>query len=424
MILSIILYTIGIYFLGYSIYWFVSVLIAYLVKNKVSNSTELKPPKDIWVILPAYNPNSHLLKVVESIKKAESTHKIWIYVLLQENKTINPSSFEQKDDIFIEEKSFKNLSGNPYHNALQFIVGRLEELEIKNGFECSHIVLLDKDNVVDKQFFNKHITGINAGFNLIQGQRRSYKSSSISQAYDTISEGLNDLMFRVCKTKLGWPIEISGSGFSCEKKIFADAVNQLDKRAPGMDKNLMVQLLKQNKSIKMTYEPQAFVWDEKTSKIEDLKKQRSRWFGNQYFNAYYHSVPLLLRAFKFRKFSIIDYAITLWRPPRSFQLFLLPLFAAIECFYYVNYNNFYTHIPIFTLGFGFLALAIILSLNYLKAWSHARKIIFAIPKITFNNLLSIRSGISKKNQGNFVNTAHEELNFENQNNALEEKRAA
>ncbi len=424
MFLNIILYFVGIYFLAYSLYWLGSVLICYFVKEKEIISKSIQEPKDLWVVLPAYNPNRHLLKVVESIKNANTSHRVWVYILLQDNLNLNPNVFNQYGDIFVEEKSFKDSKGNPYHNALQYIVNRLKVLELKNGMDCSHIVLLDKDNVVDKQFFVNQIAKVKAGYDLVQGQRRSFKSSSISQAYDTISEGLNDLMFRICKAKLEWPIEISGSGFICKKEIFANAVNQFDKRSPGMDKNLMIQLLRQNKRIKMTYEPNAFVWDEKTSNLEDLKKQRSRWFGNQYFNAYYYTLPLIKTAFIFRKISVIDYAITLCRPPRSFQLFLLPIFALIEFIYYVFFNRFYLSFPLFIVGFGFLLMAVTLSLHYLKAWGNAGKILFTIPKITFNNLLSIKSGISKKNQGKFVNTVHEDFVFAREDEGLEKNNIA
>jgi len=188
----------------------------------------------------------------------------------------------------------------------------------------------------------------------------------------------------------GLPPELSGSALLFKIEAFNIATRNLDARAPGMDKNLLIQLLLANK--KISYVPDAQVLEEKTDNNEVIKKQRIRWFGNQYFNAFYWGKALLLKG----KPATLDYAITLYRPPRSIQMVILPILASLEITFNINY--------IFALSTILTFTGILVFLVKEKIWQEAFKIAFTLPRMAFDNLKSALKGSSKKQQGKFIST--------------------
>ena len=113
------------------------------------------------------------------------------------------------------------------------------------------------------------------------------------QIFDAISERYNDLMLRKGKLKLGGVLEISGSAAVIDSKLFKYAINQMDDQAPGYDKNFMVNLLTGPVRLKSTFNDQMIVREEKTAEVENYEAQRLRWFGEQYYNAFFNSRDLL-----------------------------------------------------------------------------------------------------------------------------------
>ena len=49
--------------------------------------------------------------------------------------------------------------------------------------------------------------------------------------FDTVSDFLNDVMFRSAKEKLGFMVEISGSGALIETDIFLNVISKLNRSA-------------------------------------------------------------------------------------------------------------------------------------------------------------------------------------------------
>ena len=64
-------------------------------------------------------------------------------------------------------------------------------------------------------------------------------------------------MMRASRSILKAPIELSGSGFIAEFELLSGAIHNLDAKAPGMDKNLLIQLLSLKPSIKMLFDEES-----------------------------------------------------------------------------------------------------------------------------------------------------------------------
>ena len=386
LILISIYYLVGAYLLFYSFYWcYLSVL-----STLFSPTPNSKKVLDKWqmekllILFPAYQPNFQLVEAVKAAKGIDcDDSKVEILVLLQHD-TYDIKRLLNNLGVSIIEKSFKDVKGNPYHEALRFCA----QEAIKR--DASHILLLDKDNIASPGFIQNIKLYGDITADVWQGKRTAINSETKAAVYDGISEKLNDALLREAKQVQGLPPELSGSALLFKTDAFNIATHHLDARAPGMDKNLLIQLLLSNKRI--SYVPTAQVSEEKTDDNEVIKKQRMRWFGNQYFNAFYWGKALLLKG----KMATVDYAITLYRPPRSIQMVILPLLACLE--FIININH------IFTLSTILTFIGILVFLVKEGIWREAFKIAFTLPKMALDNLKSALKGSAKKQQGKFIST--------------------
>lgn len=383
---------IGTYFLFYSFYWsYLSILsIFYQTNQKLKNDkdTNLKINK-LLILFPAYQPNLRLIEAVTAAKNVYTNHEIEILVILQDDIENIKDKLDALE-VSIIEKTFKHTKGNPYHEVLRFSANEAKHRE------ASHILLLDKDNIVAENFIEIIENFGNNKADVWQGKRVAINSSTKSSIYDGISEKLNDALLREAKQTMGLPPELSGSALLFKTDAFYEATINLDTRAPGMDKNLLIQLLLLDK--KISYVPSAIVSEEKTDSNEVIKKQRMRWFGNQYFNAFYWGKALLLKG----KIATIDYCITLYRPPRSIQMVILPILTIFEFilpFYYL-----------FTVSTLFTYTAIFIFILKENIWLESIKIASTLPKIALNNLQSALKGSAKNQQGKFISTKRETTN--------------
>ncbi len=385
--LLVIYYLLGGYVLFYSLYWcylsiFSTIYHFYNTHNLHKKKSKLHIEK-LLIIFPAYEPNRQLLKAIEAAQKMNTEIPVQIMVLLQKD-TYQIKEHLQKLDIHLIEKSFLSAKGNPYHEALRVCATQAIQ------FNASHVLLLDKDNICEQNFMSNIIKFGNTSADVWQGKRIGIKQKSSAAIYDTISEKINDALLREAKQIQKLPPELSGSAIVFKTEAFHTATNKLDHRAPGMDKNLLIQLLLANK--KIDYVPQAIVAEEKTEDEKILKTQRMRWFGNQYFNAFYWGLNLIKKG----KFATIDYCITLYRPPRSIQLVLLPILSAIELIFSLGL--------LFTLSWWFTVLGIVIFIAKEKLWKSVFSIFIFLPKVAINNLVSAIKGSSKKQQGKFLAT--------------------
>jgi cellulose synthase/poly-beta-1,6-N-acetylglucosamine synthase-like glycosyltransferase len=392
----------GVYFLFHSGYFALSIFSGYLYRSQNGNKGSW--PKGIVVLLPAYRPSSFFLEVVRSVARAASPVPCKIFVLLQETDPEIARSVRQMEGVWVAEKSFRGMEGNAYHHALRYAVAEVGARVLSEDFPCSHLLLLDLDNMVDGAFLEKMTAKAAEGYSVVQGRRLPFGVVSNTQAYDAISEELNDWMFRASKAKLGLPIELSGSALLFEIEVFALAVERLDPRAPGMDKNLLVQMLLENPRLSMAYCPDAVVYEEKTEAEEGLERQRLRWFGNQYFNAWYYGWRLVTKALRSRVFGPADYAIALWRPPRSVQVVLLPILSLFEASVYAFAGSFPAFFPIFALSFLLTGIGLAIFILGSESGKYARKLAIKLPVMAFRNLLLAAMGSKKENQGKFVHT--------------------
>lgn len=392
------------YLAFYSFYWFSTVLFGTFYRFKSTGKKSNREISDIVFLLPAYKPNKIFFDALNAIKIASGGRKnIKIFILFQEAD----KEIIKKTELLgyhYQEKSFKGLSGNSYHHALQYAVSEIRNLDHMGEWAPSHLVLLDKDNIIAPDFIDEMEKCFLMGYDVVQGRRLPFDSNTKEQIFDSISESLNDFMFRASKSFFGLTLEISGSGVGFKFDVFEDAVRYLDKKAPGMDKNLMVGLL--SRGVSSVFNPAMTLHEEKTDDLQVLHAQRVRWLGVQYYIALTYGLKLLITGLKKRQWSPIDYVISLMRPPRSVQVLLVPLLALIEILIYIINDKFIYLVPILSISTVLLVLGVGIFMIASGFMPLFVRVAMSLPKFALSNLAASIKGIQKENQGKFIHTEH------------------
>ena len=373
--------------LFFATYGVVLVIAGSFYQSKKDEEAVLPP---IRVLLPAYKPDGVFLKVLESLKASIKNHPIEVLILFQQVDESIVEASKEYGFPFIK-RNFDHVPGNSYRHALQFLCD--EHLDENRH---RYTIIFDKDNLVNSNFFDELSKVGVTNYHIVQGTRKPIKTTDGIQLFDAISERYNDLMLRKGKLQLGGALEVSGSAALIKTNLFKYAIQQMDEKAPGYDKNFMVKLLTSSLNLKTTFCEEAFVVEEKTAEVENYKAQRLRWFGEQYFNAFYNFKPLVTAAFDRGKWRSLDYWITLIRPPRSLQLVVSFLLVGVDL---LDGSLGYLSLPFIlnALSFTIVAIPLMTKQQVIQLFTGAFNVLLS------NTITSITC-LKKKYQNTFIHT--------------------
>lgn len=220
---------------------------------------------------------------------------------------------------------------------------------------------------------------------------------------DSISEEVNNSIFRMGHRVLGLSASLIGSGFVCEYAPLFKKLMEIATAVGGFDKEMEVNLLERN--IRIGYARKAIVLDEKVQQSEVFVNQRRRWLSAQlvYFRKnLLKSLRLLITR---GNIDFFDKVLQFILPPRMIALGVSVIFFVV---FIAVYLLGFTGFQLFT--FSWIA---ILLTNILA-------ILLSIPVVLYNKkmfkaLLSLPSGFvymalalfkTKGANKSFIHTTH------------------
>jgi cellulose synthase/poly-beta-1,6-N-acetylglucosamine synthase-like glycosyltransferase len=214
-----------------------------------------------------------------------------------------------------------------------------------------YCVVLDVDNIMEQDFLRKINARLQNDELVVQGHRTAKNLDSAFAILDGISEEINNHIFRRGHIAFGLSSALSGSGQSINYKFFKEAMFNI--HSPVEDKELEFYLVKNN--IKVLFEEDALIYDEKVQNSAVFMKQRKRWVASQFFD--FNSVLLegIANLVLHGNFDFFD---------KALQRILMPrvLLLGISFFMALTVIT-----PIFHFGPLFFAMFILVAFSYLIA---------------------------------------------------------
>jgi cellulose synthase/poly-beta-1,6-N-acetylglucosamine synthase-like glycosyltransferase len=188
-------------------------------------------------------------------------------------------------------------------------------------------LVLDADNLMERDFLMKMNNAFERNFFAIQGHRTAKNTNTNLAVLDAISEEINNHLFRKGHRAVGLSSAIIGSGMAFDYQYFKNMMLEV-KAIGGFDKEIELKMLKAG--LKVDYLENAYVYDEKVQDSEAFTVQRRRWLSAQ-FHYFFQDIGSAVKDLFLK--GNVDYfvkAIQFIQPPRILLLGLVcveaPLF--------------------------------------------------------------------------------------------------
>ena len=336
-------------------------------RDKALMSIQEQEP-DYAIIVTAYQEISHVPQTVQSIQ-ALKYRDFLCYVVLDNCDDISSLQFDDERIILL--KPEKILAGNV----------RSHFYAIRNFRRAhTHVTIIDSDNIVAPMYLTELNKCFSQGFRAVQGIREASNLNTPYAALDAARDIYYHFYDGLMLFKLGSSATLAGSGMAFEMELYNDCLANKDVSGAGFDKVLQYEIVKRN--VRIAYTDTAVVYDQKTSKPDQLVNQRARWI-NTWFKYFGYGFNLLAKGI--RSFSINQFlfGLILLRPPLFMFLLLsvmcLLLNIVIDPFVAVLWAG---GLVVFVSGFA-------IALHAYKADPRIIKALVNIPRFIFYQLISL-----------------------------------
>ena len=239
-----------------------------------------------------------------------------------------------------------------------------------------YAVVLDIDNVMGENFLHHLNVRLQGREEVIQGYRTAKNADTDFAVLDGISEQINNHIFRKGHAAINLSSTLAGSAMAIRMDVFREAMTHIHTAVE--DKELEFYFM--NNNMKVLYEPNAIVYDEKVQDSDVFLKQRTRWVASHYLNF----TAIFSEGIK--KFWLNGNADFL---DKAFQRLILPRVLIVGFSFLLSFLYF---IPLFNYGSIFFYLFILCAFSYLLAIPSKfidKKLIHAILKLPYAFLLMI-----------------------------------
>jgi cellulose synthase/poly-beta-1,6-N-acetylglucosamine synthase-like glycosyltransferase len=392
-IITLIEYTLWVYFIFTTAYALFFAVGGFVVPIKLKRPTSEKL-HSICVFIPAYKEDFVILPVAaEALKQNYPNDKYRVVVVADSLKEETLSNL-RKLDIEVIEVSFEK---STKVKALQVALNQLN-----SSFDIA--VILDADNVMEPDFLSKINETYSGGYKVIQAQRVAKNMNTSFAILDSLSEKLNNHIYRKGHTALGFSSSLIGSGMAFDYAIFKETILDMDS-VGGFDREMEVKLL--IKGYKSIYLEKAKVYDEKIDKVENFGKQRTRWISSQF---------IYLRKYFYKGFAslfkgdLVLFNSTVLRNihlPRLINLGLLFIITAIHLVFY-RYQPTFANVWLVLL-LAYLA-SFVLSVHYTF---YDRKFFLALLSVPVAFIEMSKSFLKLRNANKtFIHTPHSHTDVE------------
>lgn len=254
-------------------------LLIFAVKSVGKRKTVYPPSKRKYkfiAVFPAYMEDRVIVNSVKSFFEQSYPRDKFDVLVVSDRMEDSTNKELEETGAFVLKRNFENSTKT---KALQEAVKYLD----MNKMEYDYIVILDADNWVDEYFLDKMNDAFYSGCAAIQTHRVAKNYNTNIALLDSVSEEINNSIFRKGHTRLGFSSGLIGSGMAFEYDLFRKFITQSGHI--GVDKQLEMFLLKSGYYIE--YLPEIYTYDEKVSKRNQFYKQRRRWISTQIHNFFY-----------------------------------------------------------------------------------------------------------------------------------------
>ncbi len=377
--------------IGYNLVVPLLLYVVWAIKRKpvAQSNSKNNTAHDYGIIVTAYEQTDAVPAAVDSLLKLHYTNFL-IYIVADK---CDVSTLKFDDERVIVLRPPETLGSNT----------RSHFYAIRN-FKRAHDVLtiIDSDNLADPDYLDELNKYFDAGFSAVQGVR---KAKNLDTTYACL-DAARDIYYHFYDGEVlfadGSSATLAGSGMAFKTSLYRECLEHLDVTGAGFDKVLQKEIV--SRGYRIAFSGDAVVYDEKTTKSDQLVKQRARWINTwfRYFVFGFSMVGLGVRKANWNQFL---FGIILLRPP-LFMFLIVSVFCMVANIWIST-----TALLLWVIGFACFVGGFMLSLSHAKADKRIIRSLTGIPKFVFFQLLSL----VKSRKANKISVATQHYSSKNIN---------
>jgi len=310
-IVEVLLYT----YLGFAALYIFVFGAASLLKYRFPKHTEGRNRR-FAVLIPGYKEDAVIIEVARKSLEQDYPAESFDIIIIADSFQADTLAELKKLPIRVVEVSFEKSTKSKALNTAM--------AEIGDDYDVA--LILDADNIMQKDFIYKINQAFDRGFIAVQGHRAAKNMNSSMAVLDAVSEEINNSIFRKGHRVLGFSSALIGSGMAFEYAFFKSLMLEI-KAVGGFDKELELRLLKDKHKIE--YVEDALVLDEKVQKTDVFATQRKRWLSAQFVYFGRFALPGLKELFISGNFDFADKVYQMIQPPRILLIGILTILTFI-----------------------------------------------------------------------------------------------
>jgi cellulose synthase/poly-beta-1,6-N-acetylglucosamine synthase-like glycosyltransferase len=222
------------------------------------------------VLIPAYKEDGVIVGVAEQALQQNYPADLFDVVVIADS--LKPSTLKQLRALpikVIEVFFDKSTKVKALNRAMQ---------EIGDDYDCA--MVLDADNIIERDFIRQMNNLFDLGYRAIQARRDPKNEDTSMALLDGLSETINNFIYRQGNVGLGLSSSINGSGMVFDYGIYKEIMNTMDS-VGGFDRELELRLIQKN--INVYFAKHIVVYDEKVANEKVFEHQRKRWISSHFF---------------------------------------------------------------------------------------------------------------------------------------------
>lgn len=300
--------------IGYNLVLPIVIFIAYAIvpkKRYPARAAELPEP-DYAVIVTAYQFTDTLPPVIESILKLN--YRNFLVYIVADNCDVSGLRFSDERVIVLRPETTLASNTRSHFYAI-------------NRFRRSHeyLIIIDSDNLVDPECLHEMNRMFGAGFQAVQGARLAKNLDTTFACLDASRDLYYHFYDGEALFRIGSSATLCGSGMAFATKLYKECLEHLDISGAGFDKVLQMEIVK--RGLRIAFNEKAVVFDEKTTRSDQLVKQRARWI-NTWFRYFRFGFTLVWQGITRFSFNRFLFGLILLRPPLFMFLLLSVVLTA------------------------------------------------------------------------------------------------
>ncbi len=292
-------------------------MILYVVRSFIrrqQHPEQISAKADYAIIVTAYEQTDLLPSVIDSILKLN--YESYLIYVVADNCDISTLKFTDPKVILLRPESTLSSNIKSHFYAI-------------DRFKRPHdrVTIIDSDNLVHPEYLNMLDELFDHGYEAVQGVR---EAKNLNTHYACL-DAARDMYYRLIDNKIlfeiGSSATLSGSGMAFTTSLYKECLESSNIEGAGFDKVLQYEIL--NRNHRIAFAEQAIVYDEKTSRPEQLVKQRARWINTwfKYFDLGLKMTGLGIKKLDWNKFI---FGVMLMRPPLFILLIISFICLAVD----------------------------------------------------------------------------------------------